>query len=59
MFLFLSNTGSREITRKMIQMWKDGKRRHEILLGDMEDLIQQGAFNEIGRLKNYFTSIIC
>lgn len=49
-FLFLSNTGGPEITRRMLTMWKDGRQRDDIQLQDMEDLIQKGAFNEKGGL---------
>ncbi|KAB7495343.1 Torsin-1B [Armadillidium nasatum] len=49
-FLFLSNTGSREIIQKTLQNWKEGKERTSISYSDMEELIQKGAFNEQGGL---------
>ncbi|KAK7081256.1 nuclear membrane organization [Halocaridina rubra] len=51
-FIFLSNTGGPEITRSMLEMWRMGKKREEITLADMEQLIQLGAFNEKGGLHN-------
>lgn len=49
-FLFLSNTGGPEITRTMLKMWRNGVKREEITLKDMESLIEKGAFNEDGGL---------
>ncbi|XP_076044652.1 torsin-1A-like isoform X2 [Oratosquilla oratoria] len=49
-FLFLSNTGGANITRRMLELWKEGKNREDIELSDLEDLILKGAFNEKGGL---------
>lgn len=49
-FLFLSNTGGREITRKTYKFWEEGKKREEIEYKDLEELVNVGAFNELGGL---------
>ena len=49
-FLFLSNTGGREITDIAYRTWKDGKGRESITYHDLEHLIRSGAFNEKGGL---------
>lgn len=49
-FIFLSNTGGPEITRCMLEMWHQGRKREDISMGDMEHLVQRGAFNEKGGL---------
>ena len=49
-FLFLSNTGGREITDIAYRTWKDGKGRESIKYHDLEHLIRSGAFNEKGGL---------
>lgn len=50
-FIFISNTGSGLIVKKMIESWQNGMKREEIDIDDFEPLIQRGAFNEEGGLK--------
>ncbi len=45
-FIFLSNTGGREITKKAYEFWTKGRDRLDIAYFDLEDLISRGAFNE-------------
>ncbi len=45
-FILLSNTGGREITKKVYDFWLKGQHRQEIAYVDLEDLIAKGAFNE-------------
>ena len=45
-FLFLSNTGGRDITKHTYQLWSEGKRREDIAYSDLEMLVNKGAFNE-------------
>lgn len=47
-FLFLSNTGGPNITSVMLDMWRENKKRGEVSMNDLENLIQLGAFNEHG-----------
>ncbi|KAK2576995.1 hypothetical protein KPH14_011957 [Odynerus spinipes] len=47
-FIFLSNTGSRQIVQRLISLWEKGVKRHETRLQDFENLISIGAFNEKG-----------
>jgi len=49
-FLFLSNTGGREITKKAYSFWQAGRQREEIEYRDLEELVNMGAFNELGGL---------
>ena len=49
-FLFLSNTGGREITDIAYKAWSEGKARQNISYSDLEHLIRKGAFNEAGGL---------
>ena len=49
-FVFLSNTGGREITEIAYKTWKEGKERESISYSDLEHLIRNGAFNEKGGL---------
>ena len=49
-FVFLSNTGGREITDIVYQAWKDGKSRESVIYQDLEHLVRNGAFNEKGGL---------
>ena len=51
MFLLLSNTGGKEITKKSYEAWEEGKRREDLRLSDFENMILKGAFNEVGGLK--------
>ena len=66
-FLFLSNTGGREITQIALDNWNKGRRREErtrhliiimlllqsqdISLTHLEPLVADGAFNEAGGLQ--------
>lgn len=47
-FLFLSNTGGPNITSVMLDLWRANKKRGEVSMNDLENLIQLGAFNEHG-----------
>ncbi|KAK3860935.1 hypothetical protein Pcinc_033045 [Petrolisthes cinctipes] len=49
-FLFLSNTGGPNITQEMLNLWHLHKKREEVSMNDLENLIQLGAFNEQGGL---------
>lgn len=50
-FLFLSNTGGKEITETALNDWRSGKEREQINFYDLEPLIAAGAFNEEGGLQ--------
>ena len=47
-FIFLSNTGGRDITRETYRFWTEGRRREDISYTDLEMLVNRGAFNELG-----------
>lgn len=47
-FIFLSNTGSKQIMHQMVKFWEGGKNRESMTLNDFENLIALGAFNEKG-----------
>lgn len=47
-FIFLSNTGGRLITDNILNLYNNGYRREDIRLSDFENIIAQGAFNEVG-----------
>lgn len=49
-FIFLSNTGGREITRRIMKFWQEGRRRESINYFELEGLVSKGAFNEEGGL---------
>jgi len=49
-FIFLSNTGGRDITKETLKFWSDGKNREDITYRDLEMLVNKGAFNELGGL---------
>jgi len=49
-FIFLSNTGGKEITRKTLKHWESGRAREELTYQDLEDIINLVAFNEKGGL---------
>jgi len=51
-FLFLSNTGGKEITETFMTNWHAGKDRDSISFNDLEPLIAAGAFNEVGGLQH-------
>jgi len=50
-FLFLSNTGGKEITKTALDSWNKGLEREKITVMDLEHLIAAGAFNEEGGLQ--------
>ena len=50
-FIFLSNTGGREITRRAHELWAEGVERDKWFYKDFEALINRGAFNEDGGLR--------
>jgi len=50
-FIFLSNTGGKEITETALKTWREGKDREEITFTHLEPLIANGAFNEEGGLQ--------
>ncbi|XP_047352422.1 torsin-1A-like [Vespa velutina] len=47
-FIFLSNTGSRQIVQRLLNLWENGVSRDDTKLQDFESLISIGAFNEKG-----------
>jgi len=49
-FIFLSNTGGRDITKETARFWSEGKQREDITYRDLEMLVNKGAFNELGGL---------
>jgi len=49
-FIFLSNTGGRDITKESYRFWSEGKGREDITYRDLELLVNKGAFNELGGL---------
>lgn len=52
-FIFLSNTGGKEITKKVLDVWLSGKtQREELTIKDFERLIELGTFNEEGKVKS-------
>jgi len=51
-FLFLSNTGGKEITQTALDSWNKGKERQTISVMDLEQHIAAGAFNEKGGLQH-------
>lgn len=55
-FIFLSNTGGRQITEKVLQHLNAGSNREDLTYHDLEELVLKGAFNEPGGLSR--TSMI-
>lgn len=47
-FIFLSNTGGHLINNAMLKHWKDGKKREEIKIKEMDKVINLGEFNNKG-----------
>ena len=47
-FIFLSNTGSQQIVKRLLELWESGRKREDTTLQDFESLITIGAFNEKG-----------
>jgi len=49
-FIFLSNTGGRDITKETFRAWQEGRPRESLEYRDLEHLVNKGAFNELGGL---------
>lgn len=49
-FIFLSNTGGKAITKTALDSWKSGQDRKSISYAHLDPLIAMGAFNEEGGL---------
>ncbi|XP_026209921.1 torsin-1A-like [Anabas testudineus] len=45
-FIFLSNSGGENITRTALNFWKDGRKREEIELKDLETMLTLIVFND-------------
>ncbi|KAM4696585.1 torsin-1A-like [Rhinophrynus dorsalis] len=45
-FIFLSNTGGEVISRLALEFWKNGKKREDIKLSDVEQHLSLNAFNK-------------
>ena len=63
-FILLSNTGGREITRRTMEFWQDGKRRESMTYFDFEGKISLGNIlnvksSEITNLANYINHFHC
>jgi hypothetical protein len=58
MFIFLSNTGSSIIAKKLIEIWESGRKREDIHLNDFEELIRKGIFNEKGKVNKIVIVIL-
>ncbi len=43
-FIFLSNTGGKELTVKTLEAWRDGRKREDITSQELEELVQVGPF---------------
>uniref|UniRef100_A0A914X4L7 Torsin n=1 Tax=Plectus sambesii TaxID=2011161 RepID=A0A914X4L7_9BILA len=50
-FIFLSNTGGNDITRRTLEYFQAGKPRDKISLHEMEEIITVSAYNEEGGLR--------
>ncbi|KAG8554852.1 hypothetical protein GDO81_003920, partial [Engystomops pustulosus] len=46
-FIFLSNAGGELINRRVLEFWKEGKRREDLELKDVENVLSVGLFNNI------------
>ena len=65
-FIFLSNTGGRIITKTVLDAWNAGTKREDLSYHDFEEMVSKGAFNEQGGLHlsdvigvSYFLIISC
>ena len=47
-FIFLSNTGGRRINEAALTNWEQGKKREDITIKQMDEIINLGAFNTKG-----------
>lgn len=50
-FVFISNTGGKDIAKVAHKHWIDGKQREELTINDLENTINMAAFNEQGGLQ--------
>ena len=55
-FIFLSNTGGKEINHYTFQAWQKGRQRSSLQYKELKLLVERGAFNEIGGL--HLSSVI-
>ncbi|XP_070557443.1 torsin-1A-like [Ptychodera flava] len=53
-YIFLSNSGGREISQRTLQQLEDDKKREDITLKEMDGLLKEMAFNEPGGLRQTF-----
>lgn len=53
----MSNTGSKIIAEKLLDIWESGVKRDDVHLSDFEDLIRKGIFNEKGKVNKTVTVI--
>jgi ATP-dependent Clp protease ATP-binding subunit ClpA len=51
-FIFLSNTGGKEITKYTYRHWESGAQRLDLSYEDLEEGLNLAAFNELGGLQN-------
>lgn len=49
-FIFLSNTGANIINKEVLKHWKEGKKREDLTIKKMDEVINKGAFNLEGGL---------
>lgn len=49
-FIFLSNTGGKSINELTLEAWQNGLIREKIQYSELEILVKNGAFNELGGL---------
>ena len=48
-FILLSNTGGREITKKVYEFWSKGSNRQDIAYVDLEDLVSRYQNNSVAQ----------
>lgn len=51
-FIFISNTGGKDIAKTTLKHWMSGKPREELTYLHMEEALNSGAFHELGGLQN-------
>ena len=51
-FIFLSNTGANKINEEVLDHWRKGKKREDLTIKQMDDVINKGAFNQEGGLRH-------
>lgn len=49
-FIFLSNTGGKTINQEVFNHWRQGKKREDLTIKRMDDVINKGVFNTAGGL---------